>query len=84
MFDKKCLQVNFLYRMKGNAMTPENQNIEIDLASELQEPQSSTVDGTNINNRSIADLIKADEHIQNKGNPADAIRTFRVSGNSMR
>ena len=70
--------------MKGKAMTPEKENTEIDIASELQEPQSTSVDGTSINNRSIADLIKADEHIQNKRNPADAIRTFRVSGNSMR
>ena len=42
----------------------------------LQEPKSSSVDGTNITNQSVDDLIKADQLLQNKKvarNPFGAI-----------
>ena len=66
-------------------MITENQKTEnIDIASEMQKPQSTLVDGTRVENRPLPDLIKADEHLANKTNPAAAIKTFCVAGNSMR
>lgn len=50
-------------------------------------PKSTTVDGTNIVNPSVDDMIKADEYAKEQEiakRPSRAIRTFRVIGNSMR
>lgn len=70
-------------------MSEKNQSSEIiqTIREAAQGPKSTTVDGTNIVNPSVDDMIKAEEFAKEQEiakRPSKAIRTFRVAGNSMR
>ena len=70
-------------------MTEKKQSSEIIQAiwEAAQGPKSTTVDGTNVVNPSVDDMIKAEEFAKEQEiarRPSKAIRTFRVVGNSMR
>lgn len=70
-------------------MTEKKQRSEIvqTIRDAAQGPKSTTVDGTNVVNPSVDDMIKAEEFAKEQEiakRPSKALRTFRVAGNSMR
>jgi len=68
-------------------MTDENEKPTTGLRDAMNKPKSTTVDNTQSVSHPLPDLIKAEEHLTNQQiarNPAAAIKTFRVGGNSMR